>query len=366
MPRSLPVLLMLPPCGRTRAETWMGEVRLAAALDLAGRLEQTGSVSAVHALAARAEDAERLAGAGVELWPPTQAAFHFGAVLQAFASGPGRNGLAYFGGASAPLAGIDLLTSAFAAAEAAEPTAVVNNLYSTDWFVLNAGARLAPLTPTLATDNPVGWRLQQEAGCRVRSLTVGAATRADLDTPADACLVADHAGLGDCLRAALAHGPEELRNRVAGVRRVLQEQAKTLSVIGRSSSHVWRELEARGRTSVRLFVEERGMLANGRAERGEVRSLVGAMLDDVGPQRFVERLSAIGDAVLWDTRVWMAHTGAWPPEADRFAADVGWPEQVTDPALRRLTEAIADSRIPIVCGGHGVVAGAVLALLERL
>jgi hypothetical protein len=62
----------------------------------------------------------------------------------------------------------------------------------------------------------------------------------------------------------------------------------------------------------------------------------------------------------------MAHTCAWPPEADRFAADVGWPEQVTDPALRRLTEAIADSRIPIVCGGHGVVAGAVLALLERL
>ncbi len=344
----------------------MGEVRLAAALDLVERLQQVSAASAVLALAARPEDAERLKAVGVEAWPASTTPFHFGAVLAAFASGPGRGGMAYFGGASAPLAGVESLTAAFAVSEAARPSAAVNNLYSTDWFVINDGACLAQLAPSLATDNPVGWRLQQETGCSVRSLPIGAATRADIDTPADACLLADHPSLGPSLRRGLDEGPAELRLRVAGVRQVLEEQARTLAVIGRSSSHVWRELEGRGRTSVRLFVEERGMLANGRAERGEVRSLIGAMIAEVGPEAFVERLSTMADAVLWDTRVWMAHVGSWPPEADRFAADLGWAEDVADPSLRRLASAVAGSSIPMVCGGHGVVAGAVLALLESL
>ncbi len=366
MHRSLPVLLLLPPAGASRAESWMGEVRLAAALDLVERLQQLGSASTVIALAARPEDEERLKAVGVQPLPATQTPFHFGAVLAAFASGPGRGGMAYFGGASAPLTGIDSLRAAFAVSEAPQPTAAVNNLYSTDWFVINDGAPLARLAPTLATDNPLGWRLQQEAGCSVRSLPIGAATRADIDTPADAALVMDHPALGPRLRGVLDQGPVELRLRVAGVRQVLEAQARTLAVIGRSSSHVWRELEGRGRTSVRLFVEERGMLANGRAERGEVRSLIGEMIDDVGPEVFVERLSTMADAVLWDTRVWMAHAGAWPPEGDRFAADLGWADAVMDPGLRRLTAAVAGSPIPVLCGGHGVVAGAVLALLESL
>jgi hypothetical protein len=366
MPHPLPVLLLLPPTGSRRAEAWMGEVRLAAALDLIERLQGIESVARVYALAARPQDAEALHAAGAEPWPAPPAPFHFGSVLAGFASGPGRDGLAYFGGASAPLASLATLRSAFAAVEEEPWTALVNNLYSTDWLVIKHAKALGRIAATMTTDNPLGWRLQQETGCIVRGQPPSAETRADLDTPADAFLASDHPNLGPHLAAALAQGPAELGWKVAGVRRVLQQPARTLAVIGRSSSQVWRLLEGRGQTSVRLFVEERGMLANGRVERGEVRSLVGAMIDDVGPEAFVARLSALADGALWDTRVWMAHAGAWPSEGDRFAADLGWPDEVEHPGLRRLAAAVAASPVPIVCGGHGVVAGAVLALLEGL
>jgi hypothetical protein len=90
------------------------------------------------------------------------------------------------------------------------------------------------------------------------------------------------------------------------------------------------------------------------------------MLDDRGPEAFLDTLAAMSDAVLWDTRVWMSSRGTWPPPADRFAADLGWAEDVQEPALRALTTAIAATAIPVLTGGHGVVAGGLLALLESL
>jgi hypothetical protein len=62
----------------------------------------------------------------------------------------------------------------------------------------------------------------------------------------------------------------------------------------------------------------------------------------------------------------MAHRGPWPSAADRFAADMGWDDQVEDSALRELTHAINNASIPIVAGGYGVVSGGLYALLETL
>ena len=79
----------------------------------------------------------------------------------------------------------------------------------------------------------------------------------------------------------------------------------------------------------------------------------------------LERLARMSDAILWDTRVWMA-TGSWPREADRFAADLGWTESVSDPKLRELVEACQAAPVPVICGGHGVVGGSLYAFLERI
>jgi len=81
------------------------------------------------------------------------------------------------------------------------------------------------------------------------------------------------------------------------------------------------------------------------------------MIDDVGIEGFVRRLPELSDAVLWDTRVWMAHAGTWPPEDDRFAADLGWTDQVKDPSLRRLAGAVAESRFRSCAAGTASLLG---------
>jgi hypothetical protein len=148
--------------------------------------------------------------------------------------------------------------------------------------------------------------------------------------------------------------------------RVLGTPAESLALIGRVSEAAWRDIVQRSQVWVRVYAEERGMRASGRLARGEVRSLLAEMIEAQGAESFVARLADLVQGVLWDTRVWMAHRGPWPNAADRMAADLGWLDQIVDPGLRRLTEAIAASPVPILTGGQGVVAGSLRAFVEAV
>jgi CTP:molybdopterin cytidylyltransferase MocA len=371
MSHAIPAVLFLPPAGESAGEKWMSRARLAACRDTIENLRSTRLVSPIFVLAAEQEDRVALGAAGIEvLTPPaSREPFHFGNSLAAVAASLGKGALAYFGGASAPLASSRLLSDIVAEAgqPGRAPTAWVNNTLSTDWAVLSSSEGLAGVSAKLTTDNPLGWVLQREAGYHVIALPASAETQADIDTPADVLLLARHPQVGQALRTFIADVAEPgLLRKVDELRRVLSTPASTLAIIGRSSSAIWREIERRKQIWVRLFVEERGMLASGRAERGEVRSLVGELLDDWGPERFVDRLAAMADGLLWDNRVWMAHRGLWPSAADRFASDLGWAEKVNDPDLAALTCALKGARIPILTGGHSLVSGSLLALLESL
>jgi hypothetical protein len=367
MANSIPVILMTPPHGPSPAEQWMAKGRRAASLDLMYILSQVEALGPIYALAAEGVDREAFEAAGAIALEPTRAAFHFGAELVGFAERGNHASLAYFGGASAPLLQKDLLTHAVEALNRVSgPAAVVNNFHSTDWGLMNSAHLLSGLAERLASDNPLGWVLEHDAGFFVHALEPSAATRVDLDTPADLMLLSNHPALGKELSSFLAQAPGAHRKRLEEMRSVLSSPGRTMIVIGRSSSDAWRQLERRTQIWVRLFVEERGMAASGRLERGEVRSLVAQLLEDTGAEAFVEGLSSLSDAVLWDTRVWMAHRGEFPSAADRFAADLGWVDQIEDSALRRLTHAVNDATIPIVTGGHGVVSGGVYALVEGL
>jgi hypothetical protein len=70
------------------------------------------------------------------------------------------------------------------------------------------------------------------------------------------------------------------------------------------------------------------------------------------------------EAVFFDTRVALAHAGRWPPATDRYASDLGLPEQVADGWLREFTRAAIEAPMPVVLGGHGVVAGDLYGLVE--
>lgn len=367
MAEAVDVLLMTPPSGSSAAERWVADGRLAATRDLLARLRGSGWLGRVFVLAADERDRAVLAGEGAIPWLSHMTTFHFGRALADFVIDQAIERLAYFGGASAPLLDpLRLQQAVEQLSQSDSPLAWVNNYYSTDWALFHPAGRVVEVADKLGTDNPLGWVLAHDAGFRVRSFPPSAATRADIDTSSDLLLLEGHPDLGPHLSDFLARAPADLLGRVKRLRAVLLTPASTLTIIGRSSSHVWQLLEQRTEIWVRLVVEERGMIASGRVARGEVRSLAGAMLDDWGPRRFVETLVSMSDAVLWDTRVWMASRGSWPSDADRFAADLGWADQVAEPRLRALTQAIVEAPIPIVTGGHGVVAGSIYGLVEAL
>ena len=108
------------------------------------------------------------------------------------------------------------------------------------------------------------------------------------------------------------------------------------------------------------------MRASGRLARGEVRSLLGALLERLGPAAFFALLGEVCDVALLDTRVLFAHLGRQPSVADRFASDQLAPATIADPVVRAFTAAAAAAPIPVLLGGHSLVSGGLWVLARHL
>ena len=106
------------------------------------------------------------------------------------------------------------------------------------------------------------------------------------------------------------------------------------------------------------------MRADGRDVRGEARSLLAYHLEQAGARRFFDELARLGQAAFIDTRVILAHFGLDLPPRDRFASDLGQPEDIADPFLRAFTEGALEAAIPVVLGGHSLVSGGLMALTD--
>jgi hypothetical protein len=74
----------------------------------------------------------------------------------------------------------------------------------------------------------------------------------------------------------------------------------------------------------------------------------------------------MAQAVLVDTRLLLAHHLLWPAAADRYHSDLGQWQAIADPWLRDLSRAGVESGVPVVLGGHGVVAGGLYAMVDIL
>lgn len=358
---------MFPPIGSSPAERWVAGGIRGAAADLIERLRGMGENIQLYALTPEEQDLDFLSALTVRPTISPRTDFHFGKALLDFAHEKGTRCVIYFGAGSAPLLDSEVIEGALERVlRSNTPLGVVNNVHSTDWAIFQTGTAFELLRERLPSDNQIGWVLANEAGYQVDALPPNAASRCDIDTPTDLCMISRHPRLGGHLKAYLLERSAEGVAKIDTICSILKKPASTLSLIGRCSAHLWQELERRTQIWVRVFVEERGMLASGRLARGEVRSLLAEILEQWGPEAFVDYLSQISDAVLWDTRVWMGHLGIWPTDADRFALDLGWPGSIETPALRDLAKAIVSARIPIVSGGHGAVAGGLYALLESL
>jgi hypothetical protein len=294
---------------------------------------------------------------------PSGEPFHFGQRLAELIERYQAKRVLYSGGASAPLLGAEHWSEALTRLGESERLVITNNVHSCDWVGFTPAIEVVPLIAQQTSDNAVAWALADERELPVESLPASAATRFDLDTPLDLLIMQRHPGTGPHLRAFL----NDLGWEAPQLERILAEMGReggSLAVAGRVSSAAWMALEQATRCWVRVFAEERGMRASGRQGRGEARSLLADYLNLVGIEGLFDELAELAHGVLLDNRVILAARGLWPSAADRFNSDLHRWDRVEEPFLRRFTRASAEARVPVVLGGHSVVAGGLMALVE--
>jgi CTP:molybdopterin cytidylyltransferase MocA len=365
------VLVFVAPPGESLYERLMARGLLALATDLVelaldcplvGRvIVVTGSDDAAQALGGRE-------GVLVERDRPGTA-FHFGRRLLETVERHGVRRPLYFGAGSAPLLGAEGLQAVCRTLLEAEGVVVANNLLSADFFGISTPEALRRVPLPAGEDNYLPALLARQGGLRAVPLEPSLETELDVDTPTDLAVLQIKGGAKPHTRRFLEGAGLEARPLSSGhlerVLPVLVRQGAALTLIGRVATNLWGKVPSElipGR--LRLYVEERGMKAQGREARGEVRSLVGRLLEAVGPRGLFEVLAGFSDAVFFDTRVVFNHLGLRLGAGDRFASDVGDVGRIGDPAARAFTEAALGAGTAVVLGGRNVVAGGLWALAE--
>ncbi|MBI4772493.1 MAG: hypothetical protein HY784_19190 [Chloroflexi bacterium] len=364
---SLTALLFLGAEGPGPLEAQVAAVRAAAAVDAVHTLAGLEPVERVILVTSERGWAEQRPDLPVTWdFDPPGLRFHFGQRLADVIQRHRPDRVLYLGAGSLPLLPASALLQALqTVGGAAGPTAVTNNLHSSDWIACNHAARLLALAGRLPLDNALGWVLQ-EAGYAVHALPPSAATRLDIDTPADILALGLQPDLtpelGRAAAAFLAAHPVACA-RYRSAARTLFRPGSQVILAGRVGSAAWAYLEKHTQVWIRVFSEERGMSASGRQAAGAVRSLLAELLAQLGEGGFFSMLATLGDAVFLDSRVILAHHRRWPCVADRYASDLGLFDEIHDDLLRRLTCAAVEAPLPVVLGGHGVVAGGLYALV---
>ena len=288
--------------------------------------------------------------------------FHFGRRLAAVVEEGGIHRPMYVGAGGVPLLrGSDLAAVAGYLAEA-ENTVIANNYFSADIVAFTPGDALQRIDLP-AGDNPLPRLLHEGAGLESRPLPRSSASQFNIDSPADLAILKVTGGAGPRLTRFVA-GFEAALEPYRRLMRCLVDPKAEVLLAGRVGSQVWSYLERDTACRLRVYSEERGMQAAGRDAAGEARSLLAFHLREVGCRRFFVELGELADAACIDTRPLLAHLGVPASRADRFWSDLGCPAQIQEPFLREFTEAAQQAPLPVLLGGHSLVAGGLMLLTE--
>lgn len=285
-------------------------------------------------------------------------AFDFDARLRGIVSRYGLQRPAVMGSGSVPLLGSEEFRFIVEQLDARDGRFVTNNFFSADITAWTPGEAIERASG-IARDNLLPRRLRDDAGLAPVILPRTTATQFDLDTPADLAVLALTPGLPPELAsaAAVASGTAE---RYRAFLPLLCDRTAQVVVAGRVGAMTWQYLERETACRVRMFSEERGLATAPHSHRAH--SVLGFLLEEVGIQRFFERMALLGDALVLDTRVIEAHLGLEPTREDRFQSDLLNHEAIADDFLRRFTEGAAKAPIPVLLGGHSLVAGGLMAI----
>ncbi|GIW13607.1 MAG: hypothetical protein KatS3mg062_1046 [Tepidiforma sp.] len=353
-----PVLVMFHGgTGEGPAERMMARARVAAARSTARAALAAGFEAVIVATDEPGAFEPLPAGVLLDVDPPGEPFVYrerLGRLIERY----GLERPAVMGSGSVPLLGPDEFALVVEQLQARDARFVTNNFYSADltgWTPGSAFARLG----AVPRDNLLPRLLRDEAGLAPVMLPRTTATQFDLDTPTDLAVLGLVRGVDPGL--AMAAGEVAgLTERLRGVMPLLCDRSAELVVAGRVGSQAWQYLERETACRVRMFSEERGLATAPEGHRP--RSLLGFLLEEVGPERFFQRLAELGDAAVIDTRVIEAHLGIAPTREDRFQSDLGAWEEVREPELRRFTKAAMEAPLPVILGGHSLVSGGLMAL----
>lgn len=348
-------------------ERMMARVRQAVLLDNLEKMKQVDAIGSLYLLTNYPGLATKAAalGARVEQNELSEAQFHIGTQLAGLINREKLDNVFYMGGAGIPLVTIGELQEICALLLTSREVIYANNVMSADVVAFTPG-RLINSIDLPAMDNVLGMSLRDGADVEQRLFRNTTGLLFDLDTPADLLILAGSPAAGPRTRRVLGSLELDL-SRLERAKAVLAGDYEEAVLLGRVGAPVIAHINQNLKLRLRVFSEERGMKALGREEKGEVVSVMGFLLEEVGPRKFVRYLEKVARCAFLDTRVLMNHLlGYRPPAEDRFFSDMGRWQEIKNPQIRELTRAFVESEIPILCGAHSLVLGGLWALVDEV
>jgi hypothetical protein len=360
MSSSQPVLIVFSGGMRaTAVERMVADARDAAALDTLDHALVTNAFASAILVTDSQELAERApASVDVDL---DAGDFDFGARLRNLIRERSIERPFYIGGGSLPLVSPGELAELAELLSRAENQVLSNNFYSADFVAWHPGHAIEKL-PAIPSDNRLPQLLNLEAGLAHWDMPRTIASQFDIDAPADLAVLKLYQSGGKHLRAyidALALDPSRYQ-------RAMQHflLPSMVVVAGRVGSTTWQYLERETACRIRVLSEERGMQSDERERSGKVRSILGFYQEKAGVQGLFQALSQLGDAVFLDSRVLFAHARVNASRPDRFYSDLGDWSAIEDEFVRSVTKAAGEALVPVILGGHSLVAGGIMALVQ--
>ncbi|MDA0365421.1 MAG: hypothetical protein O3B31_12900 [Chloroflexi bacterium] len=355
------LVVMLGGMAGGRLERLMRAALEASALDVIETALATGRFDRAILLVDVAPTLPVPAGVVVEV-DDALTPFHYGRRLATAVATHRIERLVYVGAGSGPLIAAEHLLALVDGLSADGASCVTNNAYSADFFALRPAGLIAALDPPPVADNGVPRQLREQHAVAVVELPRTTETQLNLDSPTDLAALTLSGRGGPRLNALLTRAALDT-GRLARAARAFTDRDAEVFVAGRVGSLAWQYLERETACRIRMLAEERGMTAAGRDVDGGARSLLGQLIATAGPERFFsELLPTLCDAALIDVRPALVQLGLHATAADRFAADAGLPDEIAEPGLRTLVQAALAAPIPVVLGGHTLVAGALMLI----
>jgi hypothetical protein len=301
------------------------------------------------------------AGVEAQLYPQDRE-FHFGNFLAEIIRHHKLSNVFYLGGGAAPLLPRREFKRIVKSLEMREAALVTNNLFSSDFVAFTSANNLLSV-PLPSSDNGLAMALRDGCGMEIIPLPPSAHTLMDIDTPTDIQILSLHPDISPRTREEIEKY-EVTPGKPKLIQQMLTMREAEIFLYGRVGSHLFSYLDHGTLCRFRIFSEERSMKSRGRVERNEVFSFLASSMQDIGLQKFMERLGQFCHAAILDTRVLFAHLRKTVSSSDRYCSDMGLWDRIEDPDVSALTQAAAAAPVPVIMGGHSLVSGGLWTLVD--